>query len=97
MAQYCIQCGVDISLKRRGSEFCSDRCRKRRVRNVDPQIIADKEERATKRHLWPKFRVVAGPPLPDDTLHAVSVSDRDPETGRSSWEEFEERNRRLFP
>jgi hypothetical protein len=94
--RHCAQCGRDISGKRRGAELCSNRCRKARRRGLDPQIIAAKPERGTQGASWPIFRLVAGPWLSAGAFHAATISDRDPRTGRSSWEEVEERNRRLL-
>jgi hypothetical protein len=92
----CAQCGKDISLKRRGAEFCSDRCRKRRERGADPQIIADKPEQPTVRPQWGAFRAVAGPTLSPGAFHAATISDRDPKTERSAWGESEDRNRKML-
>ena len=91
----CSQCGKDISLKRPEAQFCSGRCKKRGQRGEDPLIIGDKQERGTERPLWPKFRVLAGPTPSPAAFDAATISDRDPKTGRSSWEEIEERNLRM--
>lgn len=91
--RFCVQCGKDISLKRREARYCSDRCWKARRRGVDPLITSAKPKRGTPMAWWPVFGVIAGPTLSLAAFRAATVSDRDPATGRSVWEEVEERNR----
>jgi hypothetical protein len=49
--------------------------------------------RGAVARMWPLFVQVAGPPLTPLQFRFATVSDRDPKTGRSSWEETEARNR----
>ena len=47
---------------------------------------------STKPH-WPRFKQLCGPPLSASQLHCAGVSDRNYETGYSSYLETEEQNR----
>jgi hypothetical protein len=48
-----------------------------------------------KKKKWYSWRVVAGSLTPNQ-FHCATVSDRDPNTGKSFYEEIEARNRKLL-
>jgi hypothetical protein len=97
--RYCAVCGKDISGKRPEAKYCSNRCQKR-AKTAAGRLLSQPtpvEAPRPPKPKWPGFVQVAGPLLTPVELHCASVSDRDPRTGRSSYEDTEERNRKLFP
>jgi hypothetical protein len=58
-----------------------------------PDPVTRSAPRGAATRMWPLFVQVAGPPLTPLQYRFATVSDRDPKTGRSSYEETEAGNR----
>jgi hypothetical protein len=93
----CRQCGRDLAGFRANTLYCSGRCQKRHARRSEGDLTRTSPPEAPKRpkNKWPRFTVVAGQ-LSGMQLYCASVSDRDPSSGRSAYEETEDRNRRAL-
>jgi len=95
MTRLCAFCGKDIAAKQHTAIYCSNRCRKAVQRGADPRKSAAKESKHTPT-AWYSFGLVAGPPggVSGRLLHCASLTDRDPKSGVSAYEETELRNLR---
>jgi hypothetical protein len=100
----CKVCGNPIDPSKRNYKlavYCSARCgrrardAKRRGRGLPLPVRGGPDPEAAlcrgSKPKWPVFGIVAGE-LTHTQFKAATVSDRDPETGRSSFEEFEKRD-----
>jgi hypothetical protein len=89
----CAFCGKDISAKRPDAIYCCRRCRHWQKRGGVPPDRA-RERTGAMVARWYDFRIVAGPCGAGSAFHCATLTDRDPKTGVSAYEEIESRNAR---